>query len=281
MNIIAQPSFRSSEKRKAKALRQSVTAVNSFGFSSTKSDSPPFSPGFYTSSISSAVVTRYLLNNNGRNSSPHRRTPPPKSNKAEGTPLFASQQNTYSYGAADGGGSHHESNNAGLFGYSCKDDASVASSLRHINGGGVMLRGLNEAPPSSVSLGVGATTEQLHNVKKRLRYTTPQQSNAFDVDLSSLLDIQCSSKILSASSIDGYCGSSSSHSTEDGTVHDDWIIEDDDWIIEDRVACTEITNGIDAFETSLCIAFPESKARSNLEQPSVKEACLSNATRLL
>ena len=238
MSSIIQPSFRirSSEKRKAKARRQSVTAVQSFGFSSTKSDSP-FRPNFYANSISSTIVKRYLLSNNDQNSSPHRR--PPKSNKAEGvTPLFASQHNRCPTAAADHG-SHDFNEGVGLFGYSCKDDASVASPLRRINGGGGMLSGLNEALPSSASLGEGATDERLHTVKKLLKYIHPIQSNDFDVDLdlprvhksfdlSALLGTQSetgSSKILSASSDDGHCGSSI-HSTEDGTVHDDWLIED-------------------------------------------------------
>lgn len=245
INIVVQPAFRSSEKRKAKALRQSV---QSFSFSSPpySPEEPPFSPDFYSSSISSSVVKRYLLNND-RRSSPHQQ--PPTANAVGGTPLFASQQNTNAFAAADRVGSY-ESNN-GLFGYSCKNDASVASPLRRINGGSEMLRGLNATLPllSSASLGDGATNKQLHNVKKRLRYT-PQ------------LGIQCSPKILSASSVDGSCGSSSSHSTDDGTVHDDWIIDDA------KVACTERTNGIDAaFEPSFSIAFHESKALNKFEEP--------------
>lgn len=221
-----------------------------------------FSPGVYTSSISTSVVKRYLKNDE-RNSEE-----PPESNKTEGTPLFASQHNTFSIAAA--GRSHDSNINVGLFGYSCNDDSSVASPLRRINGGG---NTLNQALPfpSSTTFHGGTAEEKLHNVKKRLKYTPDvlQSMCDSDVDVSTLLGTQSetgSPKILSSSSYDGHCGSSV-HS-ETGTVHEDWIIEEEEEKVKGSCSpfVKEGSSGIDAFETSFTLASPESSDPTNLEQ---------------
>eukprot|EP00984_Skeletonema_dohrnii_P009340 scaffold3577_cov114-Skeletonema_dohrnii-CCMP3373.AAC.4 len=256
MSNIIRPSFRSSEKRKAKALRQTLGEV----LSGTHSPFT-FSPGVYTSSLSTSVVKRYLENDE-RNSEE-----PSQANKADGTPLFASQHNTQLRRS-------HDSNiNVGLFGYSCNDDSSVASPLRRINGGGHTLNAFNQALtlPSSATCHDGTAKEKLHNVKKRLKYTPDvlQSMCDSDVDVSTLLGTQPetgSPKILSSSSYDGHCGSSV-HS-ETGTVHEDWIIEEEKVNVKGSSSSfvKEGSSGIDAFEASFTLASPESSDPTNLEQ---------------
>ena len=258
MNTIRPASFRSSEKRKAKARRHSAADVvdnaqMSFGFSSASGDDSLFSPGFYATSIPSTVVKRFLLSNDLGSASS---SPQPRAHQLQKdteTPLFsfAYQHNT-SFALDDdddqGALSTHHDSQLGLFGYSCTNDSSVASPLRQINGGrGDAVHGLREPlPPSSASV------EQPYNIKKRLRYTPVQSSN----DMSSLrgthqpqLRTVFDTPIRSDSS--STCGSTSS--ATDGTVIDEWILEDQQADEEAHPSSPyeqELNNDIDVFEVS-------------------------------
>ena len=255
MNNITRPSFRSSEKRKAKALRQSLDEVKSFGFSSS-SDSPfTFSPDV-TSSVSTSVVKRYLLNNE-RNSPPH------QSNMTEGTPLFASQHNDAN--AAVDHEDSDETNASTLFGYSCHDDSSLASPLRRINGGcgRKTLDTLGQALPvqSLAAFGSDGTNER-HCVKKRLKYEHMDDSS---LDLSNPQSESASIKPLSSSSNDSRVHTDSNSETDDGTVHDEWIIDSpggDQVKGEVKVNSSsfdkEGNNGIDILDASFTIVLSES-----------------------
>ena len=247
MNNITRPSFRSSEKRKAKALRQSLDEVKSFGFSS--SDSPfTFSPDV-TSSVSTSVVKRYLLNNE-RNSPPH------QSNMTEGTPLFASQHNDAN--AAVDHEDSDETNASTLFGY--------ASPLRRINGGcgRKTLDTLGQALPlpSLAPLGNDGTNERLYNVKKRLKYEHMDDSS---LDLSNPQSESASIKPLSSSSNASSVHTDSNSETDDGTVHDKWIIDspDGDQVkgevkVNSSSVDKEGDNGIDILDASFTIVLSES-----------------------
>ena len=289
MNTIRPASFRSSEKRKAKARRHSAADVAdnakmSFGFSSASGDDSPFSPGFYATSIPSTVVKRFLLSNDlGSVSS----SPQPRAHqlhKDTETPLFsfAYQHNT-SYADVDQGAlSIHHDSQLGLFGYSCTNDSSVASPLRQINGErGDAVDGLREPlPPSSASV------EQPYNIKKRLRYTPVQSSSdmsslrgTHQLQLKTVLDTPIRSD---SSSTDGHCGSTSS--STDGTVIDEWILEDDQQADEEGHPASsydekELNNDIDAFEESFAQVF--SGTKSDTTDQLVKEAEVSASITLV
>ena len=259
-NSIIRPSFRSSEKRKARALRESICEVQSFGFSSSSGSPFTFSPNV-TSSVSTSVVKRYLLNNE--------RISPPKSNMAEGTPLFASQHNV-AIAAVDHKGSH-KTDTTTLFGYSCNDDSSLASPLRRINGGGGVGNMSKAQPLLLDARGSDGTNERLCNVKKRLKYKHSDDS----VDLSNTQSESASLKTLSSSSNDSNCDKSvytdSNSETDDGTVHDEWIIEEGEAIDEAKVNISpfvkERANGIDVLDTSFTIVLSESSDDTTLDQP--------------
>ncbi len=256
---ILRPTFSSGEKRKARALRQSLSEVNSFGFSSCGSPFA-FSPDV-KSTISATVVKRFLQNNDDRITEE-----PPKSSNVEGTPLFASKHSNL-IAAAGHEGALDANMNVGLFGYSCSnDDASAASPLRRINGrGGNTIDALNQALPlsSSAAFDGGAINERACNVKKRLKY-----SDDSCVDLTALQVTHLgtdSPKILSSSSNDDECGSTvcSNSEMDDGTVHEDWIIEDD----EETSSVKGITSGIEVLDASFIIwAGTGTSARANLGQ---------------
>ena len=261
MNTIRPASFRSSEKRKAKARRHSAADVvdntqMSFGFSSASGVDSPFSPGFYATSIPSTVVKRFLLSNNqgSASSSPERRAH--QHHKDTETPLFsfAYQHNTYTLAddVDQGALSTHHDSQLGLFGYSCTNDSSVASPLRQINGGrGDAVDGLREPLLRS-----SASVEQPHNIKKRLRYTPVQSSTdmsslrgTHQLQLRTVLDTPIRSD---SSSTDGHCGSTSS--STDGTVIDEWILEDQQADEEGHPSslCEQEPNhDIDAFEATV------------------------------
>ena len=265
MNNITRPSFRSSEKRKAKALRQSLDEVKSFGFSSSSHSPFTFSPDV-TSSVSSSVVKRYLLNNE-RNS-------PPQSNMMEGTPLFASQHND-AIAAVDHDEDSDENNTSTLFGYSCDDDSSLASPLRRINGGGgrKTLDTLGQALPvqSLAAFGNDGTNERLYIVKKRLKYEHMDDSS---LDLSNPQSESASIKPLSSSSNDSSVHTDSNSETDDGTVHDEWIINSPDGEVKGEVKVNsssidkEGNNGIDILDASFTIVLSESgKDHTALDSP--------------
>lgn len=260
---ITRPTFSSGEKRKARALRQSLSEVQSFGFSSCAS---PFFSFDITSTISGSVVKRFLQNNDERITEK-----PPKSSNAEGTPLFASKHSNL----IDAGREcAYEANmNVGLFGYSCSnDDSSVASTLRRINGGrggGNMIDAFSQALPMSslATFEGGAINDRLCNVKKRLKY-----NDGSCVDLTAVQDPYSdtdSPKILSSSSNDGDCGSTvySNSEMDDGTVHEDWIIEDDEEKGKGESASLvkERTSGVEVLDASFII-WAGSSARANLGQ---------------
>ena len=291
MNTIRPASFRSSEKRKAKARRHSAADVvdnaqMSFGFSSASGDDSLFSPGFYATSIPSTVVKRFLLSNDlgSASSSPQRRAHQLPHKDTE-TPLFsfAYQHNT-SFALADdvegGALSIHHDSQLGLFGYSCTNDSSVASPLRQINGErGDAVHGLREPLLSS-----SASIEQL-NIKKRLRYTPVQSSN----DMSSLrgthqpqLRTVFDTPIRSdSSSTDGHCGSTSS--STDGTVIDEWILEDQQADEEGHTSSPyeqELNNDIGSFEASFAHVLSGTKPGTT-DQSLVKEAVVSTPITLV
>ena len=287
MNTIRPASFRSSEKRKAKARRHSAAdvadnAMMSFGFSSACGDDSPFSPGFYATSIPSTVVKRFLLSNDlgSASSSPQRRAH--QHHKDTETPLFsfAYEHNT-SYALADdadqGALSTHHDSQLGLFGYSCTNDASVASPLRQINGGrGDAVDGLREPLlPSSASV------EQHHNIKKRLRYTPVQSLSdmsslrgTHQLQLRTVIDTPIRSD---SSSTDGHCGSTSSSS--DGTVIDEWILEDQQ-ADEASPYEQELNNDIDDFEESFAHVLSGTEPDTT-DQSLVKEADVSTSITLV
>ena len=247
MNNITRPSFRSSEKRKAKALRQSLDEVKSFGFSSSSHSPFTFSPDV-TSSVSTSVVKRYLLNNE-RNS-------PPQSNMTEGTPLFASQHNG-AIAAVDHDGDSDETNASTLY-----DDSSLASPLRRINGGcgRKTLDTLGQAltVQSLAAFGNDGTNEHC----KRLKYEHMDDSS---LDLSNPQSESASIKPLSSSSNDSSVHTDSNSETDDGTVHDEWIIDspDGDQVkgevkVNSSSVDKEGNNGIDILDASFTIVLSES-----------------------
>jgi hypothetical protein len=195
MSEIKPASFRSSEKRKAKARRAKIA------FDLTSSVSP-FSPSFYhTNSIPSTVVKRYLLKSNDRRSPSSRQA---YKSKADDTPLF-SCATKHDAAAADRGTPSSLSRLHNPF----KGDSSLTSPLRQINGEGKTWGGFNEALRPSVAS---------PSVKK----------------------------ILSS-----FLGSTQS-SADDGTVHDDWVIEDQQVDAKEGSGLLEvkISNKINAFEVS-------------------------------
>lgn len=292
MNTIRPASFRSSEKRKAKARRHSAADVAdnakmSFGFSSASGDDSPFSPGFYATSIPSTVVKRFLLSNDLGSASSS--SPQPRAHqlhKDKETPLFSfPYQHNTSYALGDDDdqmalSTQHDSQ-LGLFGYSCTNDSSVASPLRQINGErGDAVDGLREPlPPSSASV------EQPYNIKKRLRYTPVQSSSdmsslrgTHQLQLRTVLDTPIRSD---SSSTDGHCGSTSSSS--DGTVIDEWILEDqadEEGHPDSSYDEKELNNDIDAFEESFAQVLSSTKPDTT-DQPLVKEAEVSTSITLI
>ena len=289
MNTIRPASFRSSEKRKAKARRHSAADVAdnakmSFGFSSASGDDSPFSPGFYATSIPSTVVKRFLLSNDLGSASS---SPQPRAHQLQKdteTPLFSFAYHNTSYALADDEDqralSTQRDSQLGLFGYSCTNDSSVASPLRQINGErGDAVDGLREPLlPSSASV------EQPYNIKKRLRYTPVQSSSdmsslrgTHQLQLKTVLDTPIRSD---SSSTDGHCGSTSS--STDGTVIDEWILEDQQADEEGHPSSSpyeqELNNDIDAFEASFAhvLSKPETT-----DQSLVKEAEVSASTTLV
>lgn len=210
MSEIKPASFRSSEKRKAKARRAKIA------FDLTSSVSP-FSPSFYhTNSIPSTVVKRYLLKSNDRRSPSSRQA---YKSKADDTPLF-SCATKHDAAAADRGTPSSLSRLHNPF----KGDSSLTSPLRQINGEGKTWGGFNEALRPSVAS---------PSVKKILCFTPHQWSDDFVMEVSSFL------------------GSTQS-SADDGTVHDDWVIEDQQVDAKEGSGLLEvkISNKINAFEVS-------------------------------
>ena len=155
------------------------------------------------------------------------------------------------------------------------DDSSLASPLRRINGGGgrKTLDALGQALPvqSLAPLGNDGTNERLYNVKKRLKYEHMDDSS---LDLSNPQSESASIKPLSSSSNDSSVHTDSNSETDDGTVHDEWIIDSpsgDQVKGEVKVNSSsfdkEGNNGIDILDASFTIVLSESSDRTALDSP--------------